>query len=264
MRLRGLAAAAALLAAPALLGAASVPGLRSSGTLVVSANISGEPVNVGGNVALYHKGALYRLDVLSLGFPGTSSGISALASSLIGPGGVTLLYDGTSGAMTAWSNQNKTYYQMAPARAQSAAGAAAAASAAAGAVASQADPLAGLATLATTLHDVQNASIQLTGHKTVNGHPTTGIDVQLKRQLPGKPVEDYHAQLALADDLGDFPVQIAFASVPATKQSFGGTMRLDLTSVVREDPADSVFAIPTGYTRVSSLSGVLGHGLGGG
>ncbi len=40
----------------------------------------------------------------------------------------------------------------------------------------------------------------------------------MKRQLPGKPLEDYHAQLALADDLGDFPVQIAFASVPATKR----------------------------------------------
>lgn len=262
MKLRALAASAALLlTTPALLGAtAAVPGLRSSGTLVVSANVSGEPINVGGNVALYHKGALYRLDVLSLGFPGTSGGISALASTLIGPGGVSVLYDGASGAMTAWSNQNKTYYQMSPPRAASAGTPAPAAS---GPAAGPSDPLAGLANLATTLHDVQSATIQLTGHKVVNGHPTTGIDVQLKRQLPGKPLEDYHAQLALADDLADFPVQIAFASVPATKQAFGGTMRLDLTSVVRETPDDAVFAVPAGYTRVTSLSGVLGHSIGG-
>ncbi len=40
-------------------------------------------------------------------------------------------------------------------------------------------------------------------------------------------------------------------------------MKLDLTTVVRETPDDAVFAVPAGYTRVSSLSGVLGHGLGG-
>lgn len=261
MNLRALAASAALLlASPSLLGAtAAVPGLRSSGTLVVSANVSGEPINVGGTVALYHKGALYRLDVLSLGFPGTSGGLSALASTLIGPGGVSLLYDGATGATTAWSNQNKTYYQMAGPRAAPPGSAAPAPSAPAG----PSDPLAGLASLATTLRDVQSATIQLTGHGQVNGHPTTAIDLQLKRQLPGKPLEDYHAQLALADDLGEFPVQIALASVPATKQAFGGTMKLDLTSVVRETPADSMFAVPAGYTRVTSLSGVLGHSLGG-
>jgi hypothetical protein len=261
MKLRTLAASAALvLTTPALLGAtAAVPGLRSSGTLVVSANVSGEPINVGGNVALYHKGTLYRLDVLTLGFPGTSGGLSALASTLIGPGGVSVLYDGATGAATAWSNQNKTYYQMTAPRAAAPGAAAPAPSA----PAAPNDPLASLASLATILHDVQNATIQLTGHKVVNGHPTTDIDVQLKRQMPGKPLEDYHAQVALADDLGDFPVQIAFASVPATKQAFGGTMKLDLTSIVRGDPDDAVFAVPTGYTRASSLSGVLGHSIGG-
>jgi hypothetical protein len=260
MNLRRLAASAALfLAVPAWLGATpAVPGLRSSGTIVVSANVEGEPINVGGNVALYHKGTLYRLDVLSLGFPGTSGGLSALASTLIGPGGVSLLYDGATGAATAWSNQNKTYYQMTPPRAP----AAGPASAAPSAPASPSDPLAGLANLGASLQNVQSATIQLTGHKPVNGHPTTDVDVQMKRQMPGKPLEDYHAQVALADDLGEFPVQIAFASVPATKSAFGGSLKLDLTTVVRESPDDAVFVVPAGYTRVSSLSGVLGHSLG--
>jgi hypothetical protein len=260
MTSRALAASAALfLTTPVLLGAtAAVPGLRSSGTLVVSANVSGEPIDVGGNVALYHKGTLYRLDVLSLGFPGTSGGISALASTLIGPGGVSLLYDGATGATTAWSNQNRSYFPMTAPRSSSAGAAPAAPST----PSAPGDPLAGLASLASAQHDVQSATIQLTGHKVVNGHPTTDIDVQMKRQLPGKPLEDYHAQVALADDLGDFPVQIAFASVPATKQAFGGTMKLDLTTVVRETPDDAVFTVPAGYTRATSLSGVLGHSLG--
>jgi hypothetical protein len=256
-RLRPLAASAALLlASPALIAAtpaSPIPGLRSSGTLVVQANVQGSPVNLGGRVALYHKGALYRLDVLSLGFPGTSGDLSSLAATLIGPGGVSMLYDGATGSLSAWSNANKTYYSESPQRGPGPAqpGPAAAAGGSSG------DPLAALAGIAGALRNVQSATIQLVGHTTVNGHPATSLDVQMRRQLPGKPLENYHAQLALADDLGDFPVQITLQSVPATPSAFGGTAKLDLTDVQRDDPADNLFTIPTGYTRVSSLAGVL-------
>jgi hypothetical protein len=255
--LRNLAAAAALLlASPALIGAtppSPIPALRSSGTLVVQANLQGSPVNVGGRVALYHKGALYRLDVLSLGIPGTSGDLSALAATLIGPGGVSMLYDGASGTLSAWSTANKTYYTETPQRAPAQAGPASAP----GAGATAGDPLASLAAIAGALRDVQSATIQLVGHSTVNGHPATSLDVQMRRQRPGKPLENYHAQLALADDLGDFPVQITVQSVPATPNAFGGTAKLDLTDVQRDDPADALFTVPAGYTRVSSFAGVL-------
>jgi hypothetical protein len=255
MKLRSLAASAALLLlAPALTGAApAIPGLSSTGTLVVQASVQGEPINVGGKVALFHKGTMYRLDLLSLGFPGVSGDLSTLAATLIGPGGVSMLYDGATGSITAWSNANKTYYSETPSRPAPAA----AALPANAAQPSPADPLAALANLATALRDVQSATIQMTGHSMVNGHPSTGLDVQMKRQQPGKPLENYHAQLALADDLNDFPVQIALQSVPATKNAFGGTMKLDLTTVERNTPDDSIFTVPQGYTRVSSLSGVL-------
>jgi hypothetical protein len=253
MKFRTAAVSAALmLAASPLLGAAAIPGLRSSGTIVVQANVQGEPINVGGKVALYHKGSLYRLDLLSLGFPGVSGDLSQIAASLIGPGGVSLVYDGATGAVSAWSTTNHTFYSATPARAASAAAAAPVAVAD-----TSGDPLAALANVATALRDVQSANIQLTGHSTVNGHPTTDLDVQMKRQQPGKPLENYHAQLALADDLGDFPVQIAFQSIPATKSAFGGTMKLDLTTVQRDTPDDGIFAIPQGYTRVSTLGAVL-------
>ena len=184
------------------------------------ANVQGEPVNVGGNVALYHKGSLYRLDVLSLGFPGTSGDLSALAATLIGPGGVSALYDGATGALTAWSNANRTYYTERRRRRRSPAPRRP--PPAASMPATRGDPLAALADLASSLRDVQTATIQLVGHSTVNGHPATNLDVQMKRQLPGKPLENYHAQLALADDLGDFPVQIALQSVPRRRIRFGG------------------------------------------
>jgi hypothetical protein len=247
--LRTLAAAALVLTAPSLAGAApAIPGLRASGTIVVAANVQGQPLNVGGNVALYHKGSMYRLDVLSLGFPGTSGDLSALAATLIAPGGVSLLYDGASGQLSAWSSANKTYYAEAPR---------AAAASAPAAPAAPSDPLAALATVAAALRNVQSATIQLLGHSTVNGHPATNLDIQVKRQLPGKPPEDYHGQFALADDLNDFPLQITLQSVPATSSAFGGTMKLDLTSVQPDTPDDAMFAVPQGYTRVGSLAGVL-------
>ncbi|HYZ16864.1 MAG TPA: hypothetical protein VE591_10705 [Candidatus Acidoferrum sp.] len=254
---RAAAYAALVFAATPLLGATTpMPPLRSNGTLVVQANVEGSPVNIGGTIALYHKGALYRLDVLSLGFPGTDPNLSALASSLIGPGGVSLLYNGETGQTVAWSTTNRTYYELAPAHA---ANAPAARPAPATTNGPPSDPLSVLASVAQTLQNVQTASIQLTGHGVVNGHPSTQIDVLLKRQLPGKPLEDYHAQLALADDLNDFPVQLALSSTPASKSAFGGSLKLDLTSVQRDTPADTLFTVPSGYTRASSLSGVLGQ-----
>jgi hypothetical protein len=79
----------------------------------------------------------------------------------------------------------------------------------------------------------------------------------MKRQKPGKPLENYHAQLALADDLNEFPLQITFQSVPPAPNAFGGTMKLDLTSVQPDTPDDSMFRVPAGYTRVTSLAGVM-------
>jgi hypothetical protein len=259
MNLRALTASAALfLTTAAPLGASAqtapaIPGFRSSGTLVVALNLQGQPLNVGGRVAMYHKGSLYRLDVLSLGLPGVSGDLSAMAATLLGPGGVSVLYDGANGALTAWSDTNKTYYAEAPRTPPAAAQGRAQNAPAAGA----ADPLAALAGIGAMLRDVQTASIQLTGHSTVNGHPATSLDIQMRRQLPGKPLENYHAQLALADDLNEFPVEITLQSIPADKNAFGGTMKLDLTDIQRDTPADTLFTVPQGYTRVTSLGGVL-------
>jgi hypothetical protein len=260
MNARALAASAALLllapalgATPARAQSAGIPGFRSSGTLVVQMNLQGQPLNVGGRVAMYHKGSLYRLDLLSLGIPGLSGDLSAVAATLIGPGGASVLYDGATGALTAWSDANKTYYTETPRSAPAAPAAAAATNAAP----ASGDPLAALAGVGALLRDVQNATIQLTGHGMVNGHPATSLDVQMRRQRPGKPLENYHAQLALADDLNEFPLQITLQSVPATKNDFGGTMKLDLTDVQRDTPADTLFTVPQGYTRVSSIGGVL-------
>jgi hypothetical protein len=231
-------------------------GFSSTGTLVVQATVSGSPFDVGGNIALFRRGSMYRLDLLSLGFPGTGAQISAAAGALIAPGGATLVYDGRTGVITAYSNANHVYYQDGP-KQDAAKLAAPRTPAAPPTAAGAADPLAALAGIVAQLRDVQRASIQLTGHSTTNGHPTDDLDVLVKRQRPGKALEDYHAQLELADDLDGFPVRILLSSTPPTPQDFGGSLRLDLTSVERATPDDRVFAIPPGYTRVASIGEVL-------
>lgn len=246
-----------LIALPAAGRAAPLDsGFSSTGTLVVQATVSGSPLNVGGNIALFRRGSMYRLDLLSLGFPGTGAQLSAAAGALIAPGGATLVYDGGTGAVIAYSNANRVYYAAGP-KQDAANSAPARPPAAAPPAPGAADPLAALAGIVAQLHDVQRASIQLTGHSTTNGHPTDDLDVLVKRQRPGKALEDYHAQLELADDLDGFPVRILFSSTPPTPQDFGGSLRLDLTSIARQTPADDVFAIPAGYTRVSSIGEVL-------
>lgn len=257
MSLRAFAAPLLCALALPLLGAApSIPGLRASGTVLIQANLQGQPINVGGNVALYHKGTLYRLDLLSLGFPGASGDLGALASSLIGPGGVTIVYDGATSSLTVWSTGAHAYYVGSTPRAP-----APPPSPATVAAASGGDPLSALAGVAVALHDVQSATIALTGHSVVNGHPTTDLDVRMRRQLPGRTPESYHAQLALADDLSGFPVQLTLESIPATPTAVGGSMKLDLTSVRADTPDDAMFRVPAGYTRVNTLTSVLGHGL---
>lgn len=253
---RGLFAAlllAALTAAPAH-GRSDSPatGFHSTGTLVVQAMVSGSPLNVGGNIALYRRGSMYRFDLLSLAFPGTGAAASAAAGALLVPGGATLIYDGATGAITAYSNGNRDYYENAP-KPATPGSATPPPAAAAGA----ADPLAALAGVVRQLRDVQRASIMLTGHSTINGYATDDLDVLVRRQRPGRSLEDYHAQLALADDLDGFPVRILFSSTPATPQDFGGSLRLDLTAVARDLPDEALFAVPVGYTRVASIGEVL-------
>ena len=246
---------ASLTAAPCAGSAdALATGFHSTGTLVVQATVSGSPLNVGGNIALYRRGSMYRLDLLSLAFPGTGAMTSAAAGALLAPGGATLIYNGVTGVMTAYSNGNHDYYENTP---TAAATPRPAATPGAAPLVGAADPLAALAGVVRQLHDVERASIMLTGHSTTNGHATDDLDVLVRRRRPGKALEDYHAQLALADDLDGFPVRILFSSTPPTPQDFGGSLRLDLTAIARETPDEALFAVPAGYARVTSIGEVL-------
>jgi hypothetical protein len=227
------------------------PGIHATGNLVVAATIAGAAVNVGGTVALYRSGSLYRLDVLSLGFPGVDPTASAMAGALLPAGGATLIYDGATGALTGYASGSRSYYASEPPAVATPAPNPALRTT------SAADPLAALATLVRQLHDVERAAILFTGHSVTNGHATDDLDITLRRHRPGKDVEEYHAQVALADDLDGFPIRILASSTAPTPQGFGGSVRLDLTSIVNESPPPGLFTIPPGYTRVTTLGALL-------
>jgi hypothetical protein len=227
-------------------------GVHATGSMVVQTNFQGTPITIGGDIALFHRGNLYRLDLLSLAFPGPASPLNAVVGALLPQGGATIIYDGVTGAISAYSNANRSFYSATPAAPPPRNPAPPS-----GPRPVAADPLEALAGIARQLRDVQSASLQLTGHGTTNGHPVSNIDIQLKRQIPGKVPENYHAQFALADDLDGFPVQMLVNVIPPTPNDYGGTARLDLLTVVAESPADSVFSVPGGYTRVTNIGDVL-------
>jgi len=235
-----------------LIGAVPVSaaqGERASGTIVVQTQLQGADVTLGGNIALYRRGPLYRLDLLSLGIPGSDATTSAMLGALLGPSGATIIYDGATGAISAYANGNHTYYT----ESRTPAGAATVPPSAANAPRANGDPLAILAAIAKATANMQQASIVLTGHAPVNGHPTSDLDVQLERRLPGKGDEKYHAQFALADDLDGFPVRV-------TAEGTGGMtgkFQLNLTTIEAASPGDDIFTIPAGYTRVNDLGSVL-------
>jgi len=234
-----------------LIGAVPVSaaqGERAGGTIVLTTAISGTPITLGANVVLYRRGPLYRLDLVSLHIPGADATTTAMISALLAPGGATVIYDGATGTLAAYSNANHRYYT----QARDTSTATALPPAAANAPRTGGDPLALLGTIAKATRDLQRAAIVVTGAGSVNGRPTTNIEVTLERRAS---TDRFHAIVALANDLDGFPLDIDAESHGWS--GFTGHFKLDLSSVEAATPGADIFAIPAGYTRVNDLGEVL-------
>lgn len=238
-------------------------GFAAKGSLTVQTELSGAKINVGGNIALEQRGQLVRIDVLSLSLPGVDSMLSSLASSqLFPPGGYSVVYDQAKHTYIAWSTSRKMYYEN-EGSGSSAPPPSNPGVAAATAVSSTSDILhAFSAARALRDYKVFSASLNLTGHGTTNGHPSTGVAFALKRQeknATGDPL-DVHGTLQLADDLNELPVQIN-ASVNGAGGAPPSTLRLDFTSIDARTPPDSDFAVPAGFTKAGKITDILGRSL---
>jgi hypothetical protein len=271
---RGLLAAAAFcgvtLGAFAYVRAADEPsGYVGSGQLVVQTTLGGDTkITVGGNIAIEEHGSLLRIDVLSLGIPGTnattSSLMSAVSTQLFPPGGFTIVYDRKASTYTVWSNARHAYYTNASDSVESApvsgaAGALPLTGAAVGIVAG--NDLFSAFSFARSLKDDSafTLSFSLAGHQTVNGHPATGLNFQYARTTKTGDALDLHGTFQFADDLDGLPVEITAAghsrSIPDS------AFRLDFSSLVKQSPPDADFVPPPNYSRANTLGDVIGKSL---
>ncbi len=242
------------------------PGFTAHGTLVAQTQLSGQPLSLGGNIVLEQLGDMVRLDLQSLAVPSNGSLLGALANSamsatsLFPAGGYSVVFDRRNRTYTVWSPSKHTYFTS-PANAPPAASSNPAV-AATTAIAETGDLLHSFAA-AKALRDyrVFSASINLTGHGTTNGHPTTGLTYAIKRQERTGDLLSIAGSMKLADDLDEIPVQLVANVQGAGNGAPPGTIRVDLTSIDRNAPSGDDFTVPAGYTRASQLSDVFGRTL---
>jgi hypothetical protein len=242
------------------------PGFTAHGTLGAQTQLSGQPISLTGNIALEQLGDMVRLDLLSLGIPNSGSVLGALASSamsatsLFPAGGYSVVFDRRNRTYTVWSPSKRTYFASAPNTTPAATSNPAVA--ATTAIAETGDLLHSFAA-ARVLRDyrVFSASINLTGHGTTNGHPTTGLSYAIKRQERSGDLMSIAGSMKLADDLDEIPVQLIANVQGAGGGAPPGTIRVDLTSIDRNAPSGDDFSVPAGFTRAAQLSDVFGRAL---
>jgi hypothetical protein len=217
-------------------------------------------LTIGGDIAMEERGSQLRLDILSLGIPGQSAVLNTLITTqLFPPGGFTIVYDRSASTYTVWSNAKQRYYSnestASPAPSPPAVGPVGAAVVAGG------DLFSAFSVTRFLKDDTAfSLNLGLAGHQTVNGHPATGLNFQYSRATKGGDTLELHGTFQFADDLDSVPVEITVSghsrSIPDS------AFRIDLSSLAKDVPPDSDFAVPAGYVRVNSLGDVIGRTLG--
>jgi hypothetical protein len=243
----------------------AVVGYVGSGSLVVQSALAGIPLTVGSKIALEIRGQRLRIDILSIGLPGgdatTSSLSSALATQVLPPGGFTAVVDKSTGTFTLWSTAKKTYFV---ATSLSGIGhATAPAPAPSPSPTARPDPDSGdlfsvFKMLETFKKDKSfSASIALSGHTMLFGHPVTGLHYEIvDAPLSGQTGSDVHGDIQLADDIDEVPIE--FTTSVSVKGIPPSSLRLDIPQLTRSVPPVSDFAPPAGYVKAASLFDVLG------
>ena len=236
-------------------------GYVGKGDLVVQTAIAGVAVTIGGHIALEERGSRLRIDVLSLAIPGADPTISALAGSqLFPPGGFTIVYDRRVATYTVWSAGKRAFYTGGGHANGPSANVPSYASPAASAIANGGGLFDAFGALRGLKSDKTfEASVTMTGHASLYGHPVTMLSYRLTQVPLSGAAFDAHGELSLADDLDAVPVRVT-ASV-ASGNIPKSSLRLDLTSLAKRLPDDADFVPPPDYARTNDLGDVLGRSL---
>ncbi|GAC1357336.1 MAG: hypothetical protein NVSMB31_17850 [Vulcanimicrobiaceae bacterium] len=230
-------------------------GFTAHGTIVAQVMFSGTRLNLGGDIAMMSRGQLLRFDLLRLSVPGVEPTLNALLSQFLPQGGISAVLDQTTGNTTVWSEARRKYYVFAGNKSGAAAAPAVSAeSAVPGATGSIVHMLE--MGRAVQGYKTFSESVAITGRSTVNGHPATNLHITYKAQKTTGALTDAVGDLSLAEDAQYLPVRIVATIKPA---NYSG--RIEFTSIAAVAPADSVFAIPSGYAKANDPSEVFGAGL---
>jgi hypothetical protein len=253
-----LAAGVAIVSAPAqtmmpspLPSPSSTPyqGFSAVGALSIASAVNGAPVTFSANVAVANNKRETRVDLLSINVTGNDPN-STVLKSLLPQGAITFVIDQNKNLMTVWNAQKRVYYQSKMQKPMPSPSPSATSPSKFDIFFDKASALASL--------DSFNESLVLVGHQPVNGHPAAMFHFILQSQKHNEDMQEVDADIAFADDLGGIPLRL-WATL---KGAHPGDLKFDVASLTPAPPKASVFAIPVGYKKVSSILAVMSANAG--
>jgi hypothetical protein len=237
---------------------AGTVGYSAVGTMTVSTAFGGNPVQLAGDVKFEARGALSRVDILSVGLAsaGLAGGVAGVAGAsmhFLPPGGVTIVFDGANALFTIWVPSKRTYFTVKPAMPNA-----------------QATPVPGPSAspagdsnpfgVVKTFSNLQALSmgVDLSGHDVIDGHPTTDFTYHYDATDKSGSQTSIHGTAAFADDFGETPLHVTMDF--KGKSAPESTADIALTSLKKGPLPDADFAPPPGYAKVNAVTDLFGGG----
>jgi hypothetical protein len=230
-------------------------GYVGTGDAQIQSTLAGAPLTLAANVAFEERGSRVRLDILSVGLQGNTSGITGMmATQLFPAGGFTVVFNRGDSTYAVWSAARHAYYigggaNPAPTPTPTPAPSPSA---------SPRGDLFGLFGPLRSLKDDQTLSltVALTGHATLFGHPVSNVHYAFVRTTLAGDTTDVHGDLAVAEDLNGVPLQLTASAV--AKGIPQSSLRIELPQLEKRLPPETDFLPPPGYTRVTNIGDAIG------
>jgi len=222
-------------------------GFSAQGNVTAQALLGGMSIKLGADVAVMSRGQQLRVDVSRLNIPGSDATMGALIAQLLPQGAFTVVLDRTAGTTTLWSADKRKYYVMAASKVP----------APALITSTGTGSIMETLQLARSLKDytIADISVHLSGHSSVNGHPATILQYNVRSQKRGEVLSTMSGDVALADDEQGLPVR---ATSNLRGKNFNGSLRMEVRSLTTSAPDPSAFAVPNGFAQANDPSEIFG------
>ena len=228
-------------------------GFSASGTLGAQSAVAGSPASLQANVNVMNNGSRVRIDLLKFVLTGGDPTMNAMITKAIPQGGLSLVFDQKTHVATIWSTAKKVYYQSQRIDITRSAATPKPKATPASDVDSFLKFMKGMTEL-----DSFTGTINLAGHKTVNGQMASVFDYDVKMQKHGGKPAHVTMELALADGLSGIPIHFTVNAEGNTAGGSAMNLAIDLQSISLEAPAPSNFDVPAGFKKVKQIMELIG------